>query len=388
MTMKKIISLAASVALFLGVSTAAQAQDESEAYNFVGVQAGAQSTLTHFGLTDLITPQFAIQAGRYFNDKVGARLHLQGYQINSGFQADRFPFVGQDTKYSFKDVTADLDMLVNLSNIINPARTNKAFNWYGVVGFGVNYTWGTDEFYNIVNNPQSNSAFYAGPILCGDKHASFNGRLGTGVEYKLSNSLALSFEADANYKNDQFNYKFNDRCDWQVAAFVGLTYKLGAKKKTPVIVEPVYATRVDTVWYDDTEYKTKVVTEQFTCDDHFQIRESQPVSESVITKVTDFVKTYKNVSVSVTGYADKGTGNPTINMKYSQQRAEAVAEALKAAGVPAEIMTVDWKGDTEQPFAENDANRAAIVKVSGETEQKYPVTVKKYRTQEVRYQVQ
>lgn len=56
--------------------------------------------------------------------------------------------------------------------------------------------------------------------------------------------------------------------------------------------------------------------------------------------------------------------------------------------VPADIMTVDWKGDTVQPFAENDENRAAIVKVSGETEQKYPVTIKKFRTEEVRYQVQ
>jgi len=379
--MKKLMTIAASVALCFGMTTAAQAQEDSEAYNFVGVQAGAQATLTHYNIGDLVTPQFAIQAGRYFNDKVGARLHFQGYKINSGFQADRFPFLAADQKYSFNDITADLDLLVNIKKC-------NALTWYGVVGFGVNYTWGTEEFENVTAM-SNNGNYYVGPVQCGNNHASFNGRLGTGVSYKLTDALALSFEADANYKNDQFNYKFNDRCDWQIAAFVGLTYKLGAKKKAaPVVVEPVYATRVDTIWYNDTEYKTKTVTEEFTCDDHFQICQSQPVSESVITKVSDFVKTYKNVSVNVTGYADKGTGNPTINMKYSQQRAEAVAEALKAAGVSEDIMTVDWKGDTEQPFADNDANRAAIVKVSGETEQKYPVTVKKYRTEEVRYQVQ
>ena len=384
------MTIAASVALLFGISTAAQAQDESEAYNFVGVQAGAQATLTHYHFDRLITPQYALQFGRYFNDKVGARVHFQGYKINSGFQSDRFPFLTTIPchGYSFKAVTGDLDMLVNLSNVINPNRSNNNVNWYGVVGFGVNYTWDTDDF-NEVTSQHNGEFYYVGQQLCGDKHASFNGRLGTGVEVNLTDKLALTFEADANYKNDQFNYKFNDKCDWQLAAFVGLTYKLGKKaKKVEPIVEPVYATRVDTVWYDDTEYKTKVVTEEFTCDDHFQICKSQPVSESVINKVTDFMKTYKNVTVEVTGYADKGTGNPTINMKYSQQRAEAVAEALKAAGVPAEIMTVDWKGDTVQPFAENDENRAAIVKVSGETEQKYPVTVKKYRTQEVRYQVQ
>lgn len=51
------------------------------------------------------------------------------------------------------------------------------------------------------------------------------------------------------------------------------------------------------------------------------------------------------------------------------------------------IIIAKYAGDTEQPFADNDENRAAIVKVSGETEQKYPVTVKKYRTETVRYEV-
>lgn len=370
-----------------GASAQAQEVDYSAGYNFVGVQGGAQATLTHFSFTDLITPQYALSFGRYFNDKVGARLHVQGYKINSGFQADRFAFVGQDTKYNFNDVTTDLDLLMNFSNIINPDRANHTWNWYGVLGFGVNYTWGTKEFNNIINNPQSNSDFYAGPVQCGDHHASFNGRLGTGVEVNLSKNLSLSFEADANYKNDQFNYKWNDKCDWQVAALVGLTYKFGHKTKKVELPE-IWETRVDTIWYDDTEYKTKNVTEEFTCDDHFQICKSLPVSVSVINKVADFYKTFKNVKVEVTGYADKGTGNPRINMKYSQDRAESVTNALIEAGIPAEIIATDWKGDTVQPFEENDENRAAIVVVSGETEQKYPVTVKKFRTEEKRFRVQ
>ncbi len=386
------MTIAASVVLLFGVSTAAQAQEEVDwtaGYNYIGVQGGAQATLTHYKFMDLVTPQFAVQFGRYFNDKVGARLHVQGYKINSGFKADRFNFITEDQKYSFKDITGDLDLLLNFSNIINPNRTNHTFNWYGVVGFGVNYTWGTDEF-NAVTAMSNNGNYYVGPIQCGDKHSCFNGRLGTGVEFNLSKAVGLTLEADANYKNDQFNYKWNDRCDWQIAAFLGLNIHLGVKsKKTePVVVEPVYATRVDTVWYDDTEYKTAEVAEEITRDIHYQIRKADPVSERMVNEIADFVKTHKDAKVTVTGYADKGTGNAKINMKYSEERAVAVADALKAAGVSADIITVDWKGDTVQPFAENDENRVAITVATGIGEKKEPVKVKKFRTKEVRYQVQ
>lgn len=381
--MKKLTTIIAAVALFCATAANAQDNKEAEPYNFLGVQVGAQATLTHYDIPSLITPQFAIQAGRYFNDKVGARLHIMGGKVKGGFQASRFPFLATDMEYSFTDITGDLDLLVNLK------KCNK-ITWYGVVGVGVNYTWGTDEFNSVIAN-SNNGNYYVGPILCDNKHASFNGRLGTGIEYQMSDALAFNVEAQANYKNDQFNYKFNDKCDWQVALLVGLTYKFGKCQKkvvAPVVAEPVYATRIDTVWYDDTQYKAEPVPEQIQRDIHYAICQHDPVDPVKVKEIADFVKTHKDVKVSVTGYADKGTGNPTINMGYSKQRAEAVANALREAGVPADIMTVDWKGDTVQPFAENDANRVAITVASGMGEKKVPVVTKKFRTEEVRYQVQ
>lgn len=53
--------------LLFGTSAQAQEVDYSAGYNFVGVQGGAQATLTHFSFTDLITPQYALSFGRYFN---------------------------------------------------------------------------------------------------------------------------------------------------------------------------------------------------------------------------------------------------------------------------------------------------------------------------------
>ncbi|MDE5728469.1 MAG: OmpA family protein, partial [Duncaniella sp.] len=48
------------------------------------------------------------------------------------------------------------------------------------------------------------------------------------------------------------------------------------------------------------------------------------------------------------------------NIKISERRAEAVASALRDAGISASRITSDAKGDTVQPFAEIVKNRVTI----------------------------
>ncbi|MDR2955838.1 MAG: OmpA family protein [Prevotella sp.] len=64
----------------------------------------------------------------------------------------------------------------------------------------------------------------------------------------------------------------------------------------------------------------------------------------------------------VTGYADKKTGNQTINLRLSKLRSEAVAEALvNKYGIAPSRISINWKGDGLQPFQlENDKNRAVL----------------------------
>ena len=84
--MNKYIKHLAAVALLMGVSTAAVAQtttatiEDNYPYNFITVQGGAQVTFTDYNISKLITPQAALSFGRYFNSKVGARLHVQGWE--------------------------------------------------------------------------------------------------------------------------------------------------------------------------------------------------------------------------------------------------------------------------------------------------------------------
>lgn len=390
--MKKITKYAAAVALLCGVSTAAMAQDNKEEFKpywFAGVQGGVQTTFTNYNSLKLLTPQFALQFGRWFAPEFGARIHVMGYDQKGGIAEGQFGLDKQT--YKFKACTADIDFLFNMSNILCPQRSCKDFNWILLAGFGSNYSWDYDEFKTLAYNNDflSNHPAYHDQV-CGTKHSTFNGRLGTAFEYDVTNSLSLNLELQANYKNDLYNLKTNDKNDWQAAALIGVTFKIGKAKKAsaPVQeVEPIYETRVDTVWYDDTSYKTVETDASLRRDIHFDIRKNDPISQQTVSEIVDFVKNNKDVKVTVTGYADKGTGNKRVNMKYSKKRAEALTDALVKAGVPAEIITTEWKGDTVQPFADNDANRATITVASGIGEKKEKVVTKKYRLEEKKVRV-
>lgn len=378
--MKKIMNICAAVAMLFASATTANAQevDYAAGYNFITLKGGAQATLTYFDFKDLLTPQYGVAVGRYFNDKVGARLDISGYENKGGFCVTRFPFLKEDKGYKFNACTADLDLLMNMTNILNPNRVSHAFNWNLLAGFGVNYTWDNSEF-EAVTEPMH---YYVGQRLCEDKHASFNGRLGTQLEYNLSKNVSIMLEADANYKNDQYNLKFNDQCDWQIQGFIGLTYKFGVKTKkhvapvaetnvedyaqnskteagnaAPVVEKPAPAPKPVVKPAEKPVVKEEPLKETF----FYQIRESDPDPETLLNKIAEWCKKYPAKKITVSGYADKGTGTVAINKKYALARAQKVANQLKAKGVPAAQMEVNSYGDTVQPFAENDRNRCVIV---------------------------
>ena len=368
--MKKIFSIAASVALLFGVSTVAFAQETVEdtqyPHNFITLKGGAQATLTHYNFTDLITPQVGISFGRYFNSKVGARLDISGWQTKGGFKADRFPGLSADTPYKFNACVADLDLLMNMSNIINPHRTSDKLNWILIAGFGVNYSWKHDEYHAITDNAD----WYYQPLQCMDKHATFNGRLGTQVEWNVCKNLGLYIEADANYKNDMYNLKLNDKCDWQIAAFIGVNIKFGTPKKKTVAQEPAPEPTPAPAPKPvaKPQPKPQPAAQQVVKKDEplketffYAIRESEVGNETIINKIVNWCNEYPSKGITVSGYADKGTGTAKVNKKYAEQRAVKVADALKAKGVSPDRITVNSYGDTVQPFEDNDSNRCVIV---------------------------
>lgn len=85
-------------------------------------------------------------------------------------------------------------------------------------------------------------------------------------------------------------------------------------------------------------------------------------ASSVAAEVAQFMKTHDDVNVTVIGYADRQTGNPTLNVGYARDRAENFRnELIGRYGVDPARITVDSKGDRVQPFSDNDRNRCVII---------------------------
>ena len=69
-----------------------------------------------------------------------------------------------------------------------------------------------------------------------------------------------------------------------------------------------------------------------------------------------------NSKIYIVGYADEGTGTSNGNMAISERRAKAVAKALvEKYGVSEDMIEVDFKGDTVQPYETNEWNRVVIM---------------------------
>ncbi len=140
----------------------------------------------------------------------------------------------------------------------------------------------------------------------------------------------------------------------------------------------IRAAVVDTLWVEvpDSVFvkAQRTIEENKRIDVHevvfYKIRESNPREaaglQEAIKRVAEFLQKFSDAKFYITGYADRGTGNPRCNRMYAKRRADRFTKALvDDYGLnPANLIT-DSKGDVVQPFAENDKNRCVIVTGSG-----------------------
>jgi len=198
-------------------------------------------------------------------------------------------------------------------------------------------------------------------------------------EVNISKHLGVNLEVTANNLHDRFNSKQNGHGDWQANALVGLTYKFGFRKR-PVSTSASALAQQD---YDASRNANMAVTEapkvveepkpqpkpvvkqpeSSKVEIFFDINESD-VKASESSKLADFAQWMKNhptAKVHLTGYADAGTGNAAINRAISEKRTAAVKKMLTDKyGIAADRISTDYKGDTVQPFSDNDKNRVTI----------------------------
>ena len=365
-------------AALMGMSTAAMAQatytdSEENVYTFqkhwfLDLQGGAQYTLGEAKFGDLISPNVQLGLGYQFNPVFGMRLQVNGWQSKGGWAAYRDK-IGDEpfsADYKFKYVAPGLDFMFNLSNLFCGWNPNRVFNVTAFVGGGANIAWGNDEANEIGAHIKDLDKYNLLYLWDGTKVRPF-GRAGLDLEFKVSKSVSIMIEGNANITTDKYNSKNADNPDWYFNALAGLRINLGKSHTKTAPVKEVPAPR-PVEEYVKPEPKPAPVEEKKVEEirrDVFFVINSNKIRESEdakIKEVVDYLNQYPDAKVVVTGYADAGTGNDRINDAISAKRAAAVVKALKEKyGIEESRITEDSKGARVQPFSENDKNRVTIM---------------------------
>lgn len=390
--MKSFKKLFFALALMMGGSSAfaqtesAQLGYEPYPYNFVQLQGGI-STLLRDNM--YITPTASVGFGRFFGSGIGARLHVNGWQSKGGFDAfarnGQEEFVNMKPTYKFRYLTTDLDLLFNINNLFKGSDRHMV-DVILVGGVGLGYAWHNGELNGLLNNdayllsngqPLHSSDMFANAWgvdgAKNDHHLwTHNLRVGLMLDFNVSKHLSVGVEADLNSLDDDFNSRYSNNDDWMLTAQLSLTYKFGFKaRKAPVAVPVQVVQTVDNSRNTEQVVTTPTVEEKPVevekakreIEVHFGLNSSSLSSEESanVEKLANWLKLYPKTKVSITGYADKGTGTAAINRKLSEQRVNAVAnELVQKYGIDASRIKTNYKGDTEQLFSDNDSNRVVV----------------------------
>ena len=376
MNIKKVLFTAA---LALGImSASAQEQQTIEVFKphwYFQLQGGAQYTLGERDFGDLISPNAQVTVGYNFNPLVGARLSVNAWQSKAGSTID-----GTEYAWKWKYVAPSLDVTLNLSNLVCGYKANRFFNLGIFAGVGANIAFDNDEAVKVNNTL---TALYPGATVLrpnadqwlryvwdGTK-VRLNGRAGITADFRVSDRVAVGLELQANMLSDRYNSKKAPNPDFYFNALAGVKVALGATHTSKVVepcnrvveVEKIVEVPKEVIKYVEVEKPTNKQAEVEPLKETFfyAIRLSDPTANSTIDKIVAWCNKYPTKGISISGYADKGTGNPKINQGYAKQRAEKVAKILQEKCVAASRMTVESFGDTVQPFPENDKNRCVIV---------------------------
>ena len=369
--------LATAVLASLGMNAMAQAtytDKDGNEYQFkkhfyLDIQGGGQYTLGEAKFKDLISPNVQLGLGYQFSPVFGMRLQANGWQSKGGWNGykatkDGTPYTAD---YKFKYVAPGLDFMFNLSNLFCGWNPNRVLNVTAFAGAGANIAWDNDKVNELAATMKNTSAYNLEYLWDGTKVRPY-GRAGLELAFKVSKSVSLMLEGNANITSDKYNSKKAGNADWYFNALAGLRINLGksaTKKEKPVEPEPAPAPvqKVEKPAPAPAPVIEKKV-EEIRRDIFFTIN-SNKISEKEnqkILEVIDFLVKYPEAKVVVTGYADKGTGNDRINDRIAAKRAAAVVRMLeKRYGIPAERITEESKGARVQPFAENDKNRVSIM---------------------------
>ena len=355
----------------------------------------------------------ALTVGKWFNQNFGARIQAtggalrgfndvsprpqEGYYVITNYAHGQFPIAGDpragSSKYTFatsKDGktkgfwqdfnygSVTFDMMANFTNLMRGHYREQ--NLIDVIPFaGIGWI---HAFNNDVTTPNYNH---------------FVAKIGVRVNFNVTNNIAVYLEPQASATDKEFDgYAGTALGDGIVNLGLGVQYTFNKGFTTLSQIVQLTADEIDRL-------NRKINDNRYLIENHQDILERQQnlldrlekccednekkvVSQVVetaclpeyirfgldsykletmeqrkIAEIADYLKKNPNSKLLIIGYADRKTGNPSYNLKLSQKRTEVVSAELKRLGINANRIVSEWKGDKEQPFPQNEWNRAVVM---------------------------
>ena len=385
------------VALFSLVSASAQQSKTDESVEFrphwdLQLQAGAAYTIGESStIGKLTSPALYLSTNYRFHSAMGVRLGVGGWQ-------GRGMVLLPQHDYAFKFMQLNADYKLDLTTLIGGYNHSRLVSVYAMAGAGLNYSFNNNEAALLASNAQMISELE----YLWDSKLFIAGRFGVGVDFRVGERLLIGVEANANILSDRFNSKRAENVDWHTNLMAGISYSFGMKHRPSskwiaeqeamaaaellraeqeaeaqrqareaeeqrLAAEEAERQRIEAEEQAAAEARRLAAERLKNISDNSDnanfIIGSAEISEAEAKRVralAEWLVAHEGYRVSIVGYADRETGTAEGNMRLSERRARNVMSMLVDLGVDNERITMNFVGDTEQPFERAEDNRVVI----------------------------
>lgn len=329
-------------------------------------------------LTDRIYPIVQLGLGQWHEPWFATRVQLGGWNMK-GFVMDA---AGANQAYNNLFAVAHYDFMFDVVNYFAKYNAKRVFHLVPYVGLGAGYK------HHTTTGGAFGDVFDATKRVAGATTNDFGGVVDAGVifKFRLGRRVDLNLEAQmlATKTNMMGTSWKKQGADLMAFATAGLGFNLG-KPEWDVLTPMDWALvndlngQINNLRAENAELSKRPAY----CPECPEVEPTQTTEvKTVVSNVVYFriasakidqnqyINIYNtaryalenNSKIYVVGYADEATGNASINMTLSERRAKAVAKALvEKYGVSEDMIEVDFKGDTVQPYETNEWNRVVIM---------------------------
>lgn len=212
---RKLLTFA--ITIFAAFGATANAQDTFYPGFQWGVKGGVGYTVgetSNFG--KLISPSAGIDLGYQFTPVFTLRADIAGWQGKGVFMENSWTM-------NYAHLTADA--VFDICNMVR-FKANRVVNPYFFAGIGAHV-----RFNNKADNSTPGATIPTDHYYWNGTKASYVGRLGIGVNFRVCDVMGIFIEVADNATDDRFNSKKGELFDQQITGMAGLRFTIGQAKK-------------------------------------------------------------------------------------------------------------------------------------------------------------